>query len=484
MNEWAAKQSFLRNRKNRLIHPNPELPAPLQALGYFFRVAIVVFILTIITFKLASNYYNGSGFSEDFSAELKDCLKAQTDNFEISNFSWEGDLATSKKIEATGSEEAFYRELVITKISFEQPLLKRIRGKWDISEVKIQEIDMLLKSGGKLQKQVGDSGNQGDIEMMLAGIFPSPKLAAANFKQIRCSTADLSWGLEKATRGAIEGSRLKLYAGTPNWRMDLEGGTLRQNWLRGLAINHLTVRREPALLTVSNSEVTLGKATQSGTLDGTVTLEQLPQLDLNLKLPEAHTRDMLTWGIGVPEYFYGVLDLSVNLTGSINTLAGVQSSGIGKFKSGTFNKIPVLEAVDQLLKMNGFRIFSIEEGEIEFSTGEGKLTVSKFSCKSEDSRIAVRGNFVYTQGITFAEAKAHNETHIGGTRQVPKPEDIQGSLQLGVPPKLVEGNDLAKSYFTESSDGYLWITIPLSGPLGRATKEQQAKILADLRAEK
>ena len=481
MNDWAAKQSFLRNRKNRLIHPNPELPMPLQILGYLFRVAIVVFIFSLILSKLSTKYFNGTAFNEEFKEQLQTYVKA--DEIEATGFSWQRDKAGSRKITAMGSEEAFYRSFEAIKVSFRLPLWKRIRKDWSLDELMIDRFKMDLKSGGKTQGVAGTDGSRSGLDLMTAGIFPSPKLADAKIEKISCTHADLSWGLSQATLGAIDGTRLEVFSGTPNWRMDLSGGTLRQNWLSGVAIESLTVRRDGSKLSVSNGVVRLGNETAPGSVEGSISLERLPKLDLNMNLPEAKTRELIPKSVKIPEFFHGVLDLSLNINGSINTLAGVEMSGQGKVLSGVFSKVPVFEAIDQLLKTSRFRIFSIEEGEIDFTTSGGKLNVTNFTCKSKGGSTAVRGNFIYTPAITGAQAAALNEGSLGNVRVQSQDDAIEGKLYLGVRPRLIEDNELAASFFTESSDGYVWIEIPLDGPISRATKAQHGKILAAVRGE-
>ena len=64
-----------------------------------------------------------------------------------------------------------------------------------------------------------------------------------------------------------------------------------------------------------------------------------------------------------------------------------------------------------------------------------------------------------------------------------RPDQIDGKLQLGVRDSRLDENPLARQFFNRRADGYTWIDIPLSGPLGQATRVQQADILAALRQE-
>ena len=484
MNEWAAKRSFIRNRKNRIIHPSPELPGWARAFGYLFRIAVVAFLVWVVGFTVARNYYNGDSFNEKFKSGLQTFVNAK--EFEASNFSWVGNKAGSKKIKAVGNDSAIYREFEAERVSFKLPLFKRIRRGWEIQTLDIEKLAIELRSGGKMHSKVGEAAGVGDdAQLVAAGLLGPPDFEDLSIGRVSCTKADFSWGLSRATNGELTGTSFELFgSSTPSWRMDLEGGLLRQNWIRDLKINSAKVRREGNEIKISDSEITLGDDTESGTIEGTVTLERLPKVDLQIKLPAAPTRSLLPpLSSSTPEYFYGTLRLSLNLTGSINTFAGVETNATAELIEGTFSKIPVLEAIDKLLKTSVFRIYSPSEGEVEFGTSDGQLKVTRFECKSRATRSILRGQFTYTPAITRREADAANAASVGGERVTPRPDNISGSLELGVPPSWIEDSELAKEYFKKEAEGKVWVTIPLEGPLKDATRKQQQEILAKLRGE-
>ena len=53
MNEWAAKQSFLRNKRNRILHPDPGHRPFVRFLGYALRLLIVLFLLLLAASRRA-----------------------------------------------------------------------------------------------------------------------------------------------------------------------------------------------------------------------------------------------------------------------------------------------------------------------------------------------------------------------------------------------------------------------------------------------
>ena len=142
----------------------------------------------------------------------------------------------------------------------------------------------------------------------------------------------------------------------------------------------------------------------------------------------------------------------------------------------------VLPLFDQSLFLGGATTgFSPDSGEIEFHTGGGQLTVSKFECTAKRSSTILRGNFVFTPAITSRQADAANAASVGRTRLRSKKNSIVGNLQLGIRPRVIKDNKLAKTFFKDRADGYIWIDIPLDGPIDQATKDLSAKIFASLR---
>ena len=474
MNEWAAKQSFLRNKRNRILHPDPGHRPFVRFLGYALRLLIVLFLLWAIGTTFAKKYYSGEAFNTELQAEIKQFLDA--DEFEALAVTWSGKRGACKKITASGSEAAAYRSLEANQIAFELPLLQRLRKDWTIDELRIDQMSIELKSGGKMT--VGQSARADDIPLIAAGLLPTPDLDLLKINRVSCQLANLNWGLSRSTSGAITGTNLELYSDTPDWQIEFSGGELRQNWLHGLVIKRLQVNRQDGRLKFSRAQVGLGKAPKTGTIEGEVTLGRLPELDLMIKLPSASTRDLFPPDQSIPELFHGECELDLALAGSINTLAGVETRGTARFNQATFNKVPAFEAIDKMLGITDLRLFTPEEGEVTFATGDGKLKVSQFEFRATDPDVILRGEFTYTPAITSRQAASANADRLGGSGLAARKDEIVGKLRLGIRPALAEGNELARRYFKESAEGRLWMEIPLFGPLAEATTKLKAEILS------
>ena len=463
MNDWAAKQSFLRNKRNRFLHPNPELPMPLQVLGYLFRVAVVVFILWLIGARVARKAFNSSGYNEAIVTELKTFMHA--DEIETARFAWADDRGSVKRVTATGGDSAIYHKFDAVQLAYKVPIFDRLRKRWVIDELRIEELTVDLRSGGKTR----DFAKHETIPLIAAGLVPDPDFSEMRIKRVISNDSDIRWGLGSSTRGGIDGSTIDAFTDTSAWMIELTGGSFRQNWLSGLAIEKMRVKRLDGKVQLSDGEVRLGSSKKSGTMEGSVTIAEIPRVDLQVKLPQAYTRDLIPGKLRVPSPFDGELDLDLKFTGSINTLSGVETAGEAKITSGTFSRVPVLEAVDQMLNLTTLRIFTVDEGKISFTTSGGKLTVSSFECRQKARDILLRGDFVYTPA-------PRDETG-----EPTGPDEISGQMKLGVKPSLVEGNPLAEKYFTEATGGKVWMDIPLSGRLSKATSQLRAEILAGMK---
>jgi len=482
MNDWAAKQSFFRNRSNRIIHPDPNSPGFIRFLGYFLRLAALIFVVWLVGTKLASKYFRGNGFNEKLQVQMTSYLDAE--ELDAENFTFIRKKAVCKKISATGNENAPYRSFEAKAITFQMPLLKRFKEAWTIDSLNIGQLNMELKSGGKSQK-TSTSAHDPAPQLIHAGIIPNPDFKKLTIARTTCTKANLSWGLSKATKGRLDGSKLELTPEAKGWRMRLTEGLAHQNWIRDLHIDDLLIRKEDRTLSFSDSSIRLGNDTTPGTLEGKMTLGEIPKADLNLKFPKVKSRDLFPKGANFPDLFNSDdVKLSLNITGSTNSFAGIETSGKATLSSGEHRKLPAFEALDQLLKTNNFRVFMIEEGEVEFRTRGGKLEITRLECTQPEARAILRGNFTYSPAVTAEEAQAAQAINFDGEQIVEREDHVVGSLQLGVRPSVVEANPLAKSFFTKEAEGYMWIEFPLDSPLRKATQEQQSAILQAINSGK
>ena len=482
MNEWAAKQSTLRKRRNRLLHPDPQKSGSRRTLGYALRIAILLAVLWFGGAKLTGNYYNGSAFNESLRSEIRALAGAEA--VDAAEFSWQGSSASCEHLSLQGGDAAFFDRLVATQLSFELPLLKRLRRSWTIDQLLIGDLSLELSSRDPDLEPATDTIGAAvgrPPSLVAAGLLPPPDLSKVAISRVFCERADLSWGSSPGSLGGLEGTRVELFSGSPDWQLDLEGGMLRQNWLRGLSVEAMSVRRKGDQLLISDAEIRPGRSEEKGTLRGAVNLGTFPELALQLELPLVDSSDILPQHPDSPNYFDGLIKLSATLSGSIGSRTGIKISGAAMLaRSGTFNKIPVLEAIDQLLQSKAFGKFSPDEGEIEFETREGLLQVTRFECRSRAASAILRGDFTYRPAITVTgDSGDPGADPVAANR----PDQIDGKLQLGVRNSRLEENPVARQFFKRRAEGYTWIDIPLSGSLGEATRAQQADILAALRQE-
>ncbi|MGI9239634.1 MAG: hypothetical protein ACR2RV_02470 [Verrucomicrobiales bacterium] len=461
MNEWAAKQSGLRKRRNRFLHPDQDLPGPRRALGYLLRITLVVGLAWIVGSTLSAKYFNGSGFNEKLRAEIKDLTQAA--QLDSSDFIWQGSEAQCEQLVAQGNDSAFYRRLETTQLSFSLPVLKRLRPSWTIDQLWIEKLSLDLASGSGDAGEIGASGPV-RRSAIAAGLLPVPDHQKLTIARVSCDDTTITWGLDDGTRGAVQGAGIDLFGASGDWLLDLDGGALQQNWLRGLEIESLSVRRKGDRLVLSDSEIRSGSSEDTGSLEGEITLGDEPELDLQLELPSVESRTLLSEEMVQAMYFDGLVRLSTQIRGTLVGPAGIETSNQAMLKRGTFSKIPVFEAIDQLLETNSFSRYSPDSGEIEFATGGGVLNVTRFEFKSRATGSVFRGEFTYTAASGSS------------------PDEIRGRLQLGVRPTAIANNELARTIFTERSEGYAWLEITLQGTLAEATRAQQKQILAALAA--
>ena len=170
MNEWAAKQSTLRKRGNRLLHPDPHQPGPRRALGYALRIAILLAVLWFGGAKLTSNYYNGSAFNESLRSEIRALAGAEA--IDAAEFSWQGSSASCEHLSLQGGDAAFFDRLVATQLSFELPVLKRVRRSWGIDQLLIGELSLELSKQDPAADTIGAAAGR-PPSLVAAGLLPA-----------------------------------------------------------------------------------------------------------------------------------------------------------------------------------------------------------------------------------------------------------------------------------------------------------------------
>ncbi len=480
MNEWAAKQSFLHNSKNRLIHPDPSLPLPFRLLGYGLRLAFFGAIFFLAGLFLLKKYVGSKGFADMMSEKIGALIDAES--YEGSRYRWKGARASTKLFSAQGSEQAFFKELEATGIAFEMPKNLLFNKTWDLEKLEVGQLDVTLRVG----QATGLSAAAPAAERapLTAGFGINPDLERLRFAHLQVKEAAFRWGVTKTNQGSVTGSGLVVTppeAEAGAWTLDFAGGRLRQNWWRDLQIDSLRVEVGDGRIAFKDSALRLGSGT--GSLRGDITLGAIPDVSLQLNLQEVPVTSLIPAEFGT--YLAGTANASIGIEGSPNTRAGFGSRSIVEFANeGTLLNIPAFEAISRLLDTIRFRVLPLTGGTVTFETGERRWNVSKVDIQC--------GNFAQLRGaFTVSEAdRKRPVAPISALAPASPPSsatvselerwEFSGELSLGIDeatfPRLSQPE--AAQFFTSDGRGTSWIAITIDGTVDELTNDLADQIIA------
>ncbi len=492
MAEWSAKQSFFRNRANRIIHPDPDSSIVLRTIGYLWRLGLLGLLFLFAAFFVLKKQIASPKFSKQTALNLAETLNASDEDLEFKGLRWSGSTARSGRFKAIGTEDAFFHDIEMRAIEFEASRLALARSKWVFKRIRIDELRVKLRSGGKVEvKELTQARpGAGPLQLAAAGFLrPEADLARARFSKIKVRSANFFWGREPSTLGALTGSEMEFTPGRTGetWKLEFKGGRLDQNWWKDVGLIQLTIRREPGKLIFENGELQLEAG--KGFLSGEIATGAIPRFDLRLEFAD------LPAGFITPRpyanYFSSVVLAGTDhIKGSINLSTGVEHHVDVTVQRGSVEGFPALNALALITKHIPFRRFNITEGQGSFngyskggvfhmesldltSAGHGRI-LAQFEV--EDPR--VRASAAILPGLQ----KPEEETEEPGEKPKPAAYEFKGLMEFGASKQVVDEPDLplAKKYLTEDRDRHLWMKIEVDGPLQPLLEALMQNVRRDL----
>ena len=485
MNEWAAKQSFFHNPRNRLVHPDPSHPLPFRILGYLVRLGVVGLVLWGLSGLVISLHIKGKGFSQMLNDKLAEHLGA--DDHKGKTFAWKDGRATCKRFEASGSDSAFYKQLTAQGLSFEIPKKKMFSKAWDLEGVRIAELEMLLRVGRS--SGLAGAGLPSGERPMAAGFGIDPDFRQLRYEQIDIDEATFLWGVSSTTRGQIASAPMLAVpprASGGSWKLSFKGGALTQNWWRDVALQSLEVEVKPDRLVLSNGSLGFSKPGDTK-LTGELLFGAVPQAKMNLSVSGAQIETFCPQAFR--RFIGGEVNASIAIDGSPNTRTGLGSKSTIEFVDANLRDIPIFQALSMLLDSSRLRMLPLSGGTATFETGGGVLNITDIDIVSEGVG-KLRGELKVTEvaddtlpeggdGLGSVERAALASRSKVGIADW----EFSGELRFGVQIERFPALEktAAKGLFKPAGDGHAWITIPLKGTLDQLTKPQHDAIVRAIR---
>ncbi len=478
MNEWAAKQSFFQNPSNRIIHPDPSLPWAFRALGYLLRLAVIALFGTIVLLYAMKKHVGGEAFGTMMAGKIGELLKA--DDYEGRRYRWKGTRGTTKLFSATGSEQAFYKDLKAISISFSMPRSALFGEAWKLKSLDIAELDMTLRVGRSTDSARADDLAPGRPPTLAAGFGINPTLEKLSFELMEIARANLRWGVSKTTRGSIRDAPMDILHDYEGWTLRFKGGTLFQNWWNNFTIQSLDVLPRDGKLLFANAKFELAEG-GTASLTGDMTLGAIPQANLQMNISDADIAGLIP--ADFHRFLGGEVNASVAITGSPNTRSGLATNTTLEFMEARLRNIPAFEGLSLLLETSRVRHLPLTSGTVQFETSNGELRVTDINIQSEGVGV-LRGSFTVSELEVETAALDAPESTEEAPPELPMIErwNFDGQLRLGVPSeKLSKFDPAAKDFFEDDGSGTTWIEIVLDGPINEITRELHSKIIETMR---
>ncbi len=370
LSQWISSQGFWFQMRYSLSGSSRG-----KALFHFMWLGFRLFLLLLVIAGVGLFYLykriSRPEFAKNLSVAMNHGLAAT--ETEVGGISRNMRELMISRIVSLGGKNSFYNSLEVKDIEFEMKLWNGLQGRWDAREVAAEKLELELRAG---------SDDEASSKKFAETFFG--KSEKVIFNSLTVKDASIYWGYSARTYGAIENSNLTAQRLQDGWKLEFNGGTFSQNWLRKLEIVNLTVLCDREALVFQKAQLKKGEATIdfSGlkviggarpVIDG---IAQMRGLDLEHLLTEKQAATLT-----------GRLSGDVKVSGSTNSAEGVQMAGKIMLDSEnsiilTGEGVPLLKALGVVDSNRNYRRIPFTDGSLELKTSNGILELNDIQVKS------------------------------------------------------------------------------------------------------
>lgn len=491
MNQWAnspaGQRSFAYRSRVSLWQPDPFAHPLTRFFGYVWRLAFLALLGFVVYIVLLRFHLGGRTFLRQWENGLAQYLVAS--EVKVSNLKWQGQTVNSTLVTAQGKPQAAYSSLEAGSVRFTVPFRMMWESEWTLRRVSMGHLVVNFRAGAMapdtssipaltnplldsplpglsldapaegstapaslLEAPASSPRNEPDLRLMRDGFGVNPHLSELKIQGVDAVRFEATWGASAAAYGSLQGkgfSAAQENDGT--WTLEIESGTLEQNWLKDLQFTGLKARLVEGKLFFDNTSLTYqgGKAL----LNGHVVLGGMPELNLTLLLEEFPLSQFLT----AP--YTDIVSLkasgSIQITGSTNRSSGITMKGELTVLDGSISNLGVQRALVNISSRVRLREFDLTGGTINFETRPGALKVTSFELQSRDD-IVLNGQFSVEHGL------------------------VEGECQIGIAPDLlIKVHPQVLERLLPERDSWRWVAVPLHGEVTKLTEEIEARLLKE-----
>lgn len=373
MNDWITKQGLL----FQLTHGGTGLGGRPPLLSSLIRAAFSLVLLTLLAALGFAGFLFWKATGDQLPKEFKSSIANNLAVEEVMASGFKRDFGSGryKEIIAEGSDASFFNRLDARSISFRMEPLDGIFGNWEAGNLKVRELDLVLKAGE------ADSDRASRSWQSLFAKSPS-----FSFNGVEVEEATLSWGYSSpATWGSIIGSRLTANRTPTGWGLRFQGGMFSQGIFRHLTIQEILVAvDQDGSLEITRAELTKnggslswsgkmvsGGAKPSFAIEGTFT-----QLPVSTFLPP-----------GVLDIVNGQISGKLSASGSTNDSNGIcyqiEATPAGTEGLYLTKELSLLRILSHLDSQRSYRKAPFSEGSFKLETQGSTLSFSEIDLASQ-----------------------------------------------------------------------------------------------------
>lgn len=391
------------------------------------------FLVLLVAALVAGSLWTGAYVRSDSFRHL--ISNATGDAFDATaafdSLRWTGASVYSESAKLEGGAGGALRHLEASQLRAEVNWRAAFSGVWRVEELSIAQLE---GEWGAATKTPGASAPKK---------FQSPAGVAAflphrfEFGVLKVGKADLTFGETRVLDSAVS-----VKPDGAGWLFQGSGGELRLPWPPPLNITSFRVREQGGDFFLTEGNLRLGsngKITASG--------ESASGGNLRLEWEEIKTVDVLPakWR----RYLEGIL------SGNAQVTFPFKAEGTFQLKDGFLENVPMLATVADFTGNPSFRRMPLQEVSGNFTYGNGRLAVKKFSAESK--------------GLMRIEG----EVVIG------RNGELDGHFEIGVSPQTLHWLPGSRErVFKKERGGYLWTDLTVGGTVVNPTENLSPRLLS------
>jgi hypothetical protein len=403
-------------------------------LGVLIVVGALSFVLWV------QSYLRSEPFRKSIARKTSDFLKVEGAYLP---FHWSGFSVWSEGFTAQGGPGASFTDFRADQIGAEFNPRSLFQKAWQIDQLQIQRLQVTLGARAPLPAHAEERAGGPST--------PPPHSESSNpvdLRRVVIQEMNVKW--PGAAAGEISNVQLTLTPEGQEWNVTGTGGRLIQKDWPVLNINQFKSRYRSPQLVVTDARFRMN---DQGNLDasGEVLFEQNPRFRFDLKFS------------GIPVAPFLPEDWRARLTGNLGGEAKVngpfspseamEASGTVALTNGRLEALPFLEQIALFTRTKEFRQLALQRASAEFTWAQSKLTVNRLLAESE-RLLRIEGDFVVNQ------------------------RTIDGTFRVGLTPSSLQWLPGAQSkVFTVQTNGYLWATMRLTGPVEHLTEDLTPRLV-------